>query len=440
MKDKALSVLFALLLMLSLSACGQREAPPAESAVPSFAPETEEIPIVSPTPEPTPEPSPSPEPMPEPVMLAIDPKELPESLGEFLCRFNEGYSDRANGREYDSENAVDVRANLLSQIVCGYPCVDFALYPVSAPVFHWGDGTSDPMNWAGDAGYYAEFDPAAVQWIAQQVFHLSDADYQAVLDRCLFSGAFYQGQNAAGEERFFLSVRSTGAQGSLVHVESAQTDGEHYEIVYDYLLWPNDYLGSYAATLELRENAGQPYWSLYRQTAQLPLDEPEDAPELFAQLGETFVLSNGVDSWWTELTIAEDGSFTGSYLDNDLEENGDDYDQTIYYADFEGRFANPRRINAYTYSVELLDLSYLDYTPDYIVEEDDGWRVLYRYADAVGLEGSSTFYFYAPGAPVYKLPDSFVNWYACSKPLGDYDLELPGWGLMNRAEGQGFAS
>ena len=438
MRQKIIAGLCVLTLVLALAACGQGEARPAETALPSPAPETEEIPVVTPTPEPTP--SPVPEPTPEPVLLAIDPQELPESLGEFLCRFNEGYTDRAGGREFDSENVVDVRANLLNQIVCAYPCVDFDRYPVEAPVFHWGDGTSDPMNWAGDAGYYAEFEPDAVRWIAQQVFHLSDADYRAVLDRCLFSGAFYQGENAAGEERFFLPIRTAGAQRSLVHVESAQTDGEHYELVYDYLLWPNQYLGSYAATLERRESDGVPYWSLCRQTAQLPVDEPVDAPELFALLTEPFVLSNGVDSWWTELTVAEDGSFTGSYVDNDPDENGDDYDQVIYYADFTGRFVNPQRINAYTYSIELQDLMYLDYTPDYIIEEDDGWRVLYRYADAVGLEGSGTFYFYAPGAPVYKLPESFVSWYGCTKALSDYDLELPGWGLMNRAEGQGFAS
>ena len=79
-------------------------------------------------------------------------------------------------------------------------------------------------------------------------------------------------------------------------------------------------------------------------------------------------------------------------------------------------------------------------TLDYIVEEDDGWRVLYRYADAVGLENCRTVYFYAPGAPVYKLPESFVGWYDCTQPLADTDLELPGWGMMNGEEGQGFAS
>ena len=91
-------------------------------------------------------------------------------------------------------------------------------------------------------------------------------------------------------------------------------------------------------------------------------------------------------------------------------------------------------------NAELESLEYLDYTLDYIVEEEDGWRILYRYADAVGLENCKTVYFYAPGAPVYRLPESFIGWYVCSKMLDDTALALPGWGMMNGDEGQGFAS
>ena len=126
--------------------------------------------------------------------------------------------------------------------------------------------------------------------------------------------------------------------------------------------------------------------------------------------------------------------------DYGISENGEDYDQTVYYADFEGRLVNPKRLNAYTWTAELESLSYLNYMDDYIVEEEDGWRILYRYADAVGLENCKTVYFYAPGAPVYRLPESFVSWYVCVRPLEDTALTLPGWGMMNGEEGQGFAS
>ena len=91
-------------------------------------------------------------------------------------------------------------------------------------------------------------------------------------------------------------------------------------------------------------------------------------------------------------------------------------------------------------SAELESLSYLDYMQDFTVEEEDGWRILYRYADAAGLEGCKTVYFYAPGAPVYRLPESFISWYGCIRPLEDSDLALPGWGMMNGEDGQGFAA
>lgn len=440
MKQSVCALLCTLLMLLSLAACGQREAPPAETAAPT--PEPEEIILVSPDPEPAPEmtPEPRPEPTPEPVMAPIDVAELPESLGDFLCAFDYGYSDREKGREFDSKNCVDVRANLVSQLVNSAPCVDYSLYPGTAPVYHWNDGTRDPQNLAGDSGNYAEYDPAQIQWIAENIFNLSHSDYQAVLDRCLNSGGFYKGANADGEERFFAALRKTGEQHTLVRYESASTDGRRYEIVYDYLSWPNIYEGSWAAELELRQIDGEDYWALYRHTAELPDFEPCDAPELFSLLTEPFVFTDDMGNWSTTLTIAEDGSFTGSYHDNELGDSGEDYDQTIYYADFEGRFVNPRQINPYTYTVELAVLNYLDYTLDYIVEEDDGWRVLYRYSDAAGLEDSQLFYIYAPEAPVYKLPRGFLDWYGYAEAIDAYTLGLPGWGLMNAAGGQGFGS
>lgn len=438
--------LWALLMLLCLAACGAKGTEPAFSPepAPSAEPETVEIPLVSPEAEPdvSPEPAPDtePEPTPEPPLAATDPAELPDSLIEFLCRFDDGYTDRAGGRDFDSANAVDVRANLLAQIVCALPCVDFSRYPVEPPVYHWGDGSIDPQNWAGAAGCYAEFDPASVRWVAQNVFRLSEGDTEAVLERCFYSGAFYEGQNADGKDRFFLPVRYENAPNSLIRVESAQSNGTRYELVYDYLLRPREYVGSYEASLELKQGENGSYWSLSRQTAHISVEESADDPELFARLTEPFIFSDGLDVWRTELTIAPDGSFSGFYEDYGITENGEDYDQTVYYADFEGRLVHPKRLNAFTWSAELESLNYPDYTMDYIVEEEDGWRILYRYADAVGLENCKTVYFYASGAPVYRLPESFISWYVCIRPLEDSDLALPGWGMMNGEDGQGFAS
>lgn len=434
---KKLTVAILLLsLFCSLCACGET-ALPAPTDAP--APPTDTVPTAAPEPISAPTPDPVPEPTPEPELLEIDAQTLPASLSDFLCRFDYGYSDRMDGREFDSRNCVDVRANLLAQLVCSAPCVDYSLYPVVQPVYHWADGTADPHEKTDGAGYYAEFDPEAVRWIAQEIFRLSDGDYAAVLARCINSGTFYLDKNADGEERYFIPVLYLTAPNALVLYGSARSDGTRYEIEYDYLLRPYTYIGSYSAELELREIGGKEYWTLLRHTEDTAVYEPEEAPELFAQLSEPFYLS-GADGWQTELSIEPDGSFRGSYRYLELLDNGEDCDQILHYADFAGRFVNPTKTGPYTYSVELAELYDPDEVLDYIVEEEDGWRILYRHEEAYGLQNSTLFCLYAPGAPLYKLPSAFRAWYGATVPLNEYTLALPGWGLMNVSEGYGFAS
>lgn len=437
MNKRGLALLMAALLLLS--ACAAPAPQPAVTAAPTAPPTEPAAETAAPSPEPTPEPTPEPRPEPTPEPVPIGVEELPDSLLRFLATFDWGYTDRRNGREFDSENCVDVPANILAQIVANRSCVDFSLYPVAQPVYHAWDGTVDPQGWGEQSRCYAEFDPEAVAWIAENVFHLAESDYRGVLQRCLQSGAFYQDVNAEGQERFFLAGQNLNGSGITVHPESASSNGRLYRIRYDCLLWPNEWIGSYDAELELRESEGVEYWALYRHTEAAPGFDTRAAPELFPAMAGVYLLQGEQGEWSTELTVYDDGSFTGRYLDRGLEESGEDYDQVISFADFEGRFGSPRQTGLYSYTMELQELYYLDVTEDFIVEEDGGWRVLYRYGYAIGLENSRLFQVYAPGAPVYKLPESFVAWYRAASGMDGYTLSLPGWGLMNGEEGQGFA-
>ena len=343
------------------------------------------------------------------------------------------------GREFDCDNCVDVPANLVAQIVAPRSCVDISRYPVTQPVYHTWDGTSDPLDWSKNSHCWIEYDPEAVRWIAENVFHLSASDYESVLQRCLNSGAFYEAENEAGETKFFLAGQNLNGSSLSVRIQTAKSNGRLVQLTYDCMLWPNEWIGSYYAELERREGPDGEYWALYRHTEELPPFEVRNAPELPAEMAGGYYLRSPADQWITELTIHEDGSFTGRYLDQGAEENGDGYDQVIYYAEFEGRFGHPRQTSPYSYELQLEELVYLDLTEDYIVEEDNGWRVLYRYGYATGLEDSLDFSVYAPGAPMYKLPESFTYWYRLSTGIDAYTLSLPGWGLMNNREGQGFA-
>ncbi len=446
MKHRLTVLLGALLALLLLAACGSRETalqpivtPYAEiSAEPTD--DSEEIVISSPEPKPEETLIPRPEPTPEPPLVPIGVSELPSSLDTFLVTFNSGYTDRQGGRSFDCENCVDVRANIVSQIVNSVSCVDFSLYPGDPPLYHWAGDDMDRQGWTGDSSDFAVFDPEQVEWIAEEIFHMAPSDYRAVLSRSINSGAFYQGKNDAGEDRFFLAVNSIGRRAGRIVYESAVSNGQTYEIFYDYLGWPREWEGSYQARLSLIRTDYGEFWTLYRQSEQEQVDEAADAPELFSMMAGVYTLSDGESGWQTELTVYEDGSFVGHYLDNAANEKGDGFDQVIYYSDFEGWFTGPLRLNAYSYSIELGELRYIDPEQDLIIEEADGFRVLYRYAEAVGLDDCLLFYVYPPEAPVYKLPEIFTLWYSCSHELAEGALKLPSWGLMNSVGGQGFSS
>ncbi len=70
--------------------------------------------------------------------------------------------------------------NILSLIVQHPSCADFSAYPVVQPVYN---GAMDPYGWWGA---YMAYDVEAVKWVAQNIFHLSGADYDT-----LVTDAFY---------------------------------------------------------------------------------------------------------------------------------------------------------------------------------------------------------------------------------------------------------
>ena len=440
------ALLCALLMLCSLAACGAENAPPeTEDPPPETAePDGGDVIIIEPTetepPADTPEPTPPPEPTPVPVMAPIDPLEIPDGLADFLVSFNYGYSDRQGGREYDCENCVDVRANILAQMVTSASCVDYSLYPGEQPVFHWADGTTDPQNMAGEGGNYGEFDPAQVEWIAENILHITEKDYRAVLSRCTVSGAFYLDKNTEGEERFFISVPKANEPNGMVRVLSASSDGTRFELVYDYLIKPNYYQNCYLAVAELREIDGVRYWTLRSQTAKVPDYAPEPAPELFALLTDLFYLNDADGMNHAVLRISEDGSFRGSYEGRELDILSDEFDEIDYYSEFEGHFANPTRINPWTYTVELQDIRYLDEAEEFIITDETGWRVLNVSSRAYGLDGAWVFRIYIPGAPYYRLPQSFAAWYGNTVELANSPVELPTWGFWNPVDGSAFGT
>ena len=130
-------------------------------------------------------------------------------------------------------------------------------------------------------------------------------------------------------------------------------------------------------------------------------------------------------------------SFEGTYSDSDMGDSGEGYPNgTVYLSEFQGRFSEPSKVNDYTYSVKIQEMTLAeDVGTSQII---DGTR--YVYSEPYGLDGAEELLFYLPGAPLAELPEAYRSW------VGYYDLsaaevtELPFTGLYNAAAESGFSS
>ena len=154
----------------------------------------------------------------------------------------------------------------------------------------------------------------------------------------------------------------------------------------------------------------------------------------FAELRQyEFVFASGAGSWGTVLYVRPDGSFSGTFSDTTWEEYGGSTRAVLLCSEFTGQFAQPVRVNDYTYSVRI---DHIDY--ERAVGEEafaDGFH--YYYTEPRGLEDTEELLIYLPGAPLAELPQEFRGW------VGYYDEtegELPFYALNNETHQQGFFS
>lgn len=162
-----------------------------------------------------------------------------------------------------------------------------------------------------------------------------------------------------------------------------------------------------------------------------PTEEPADREPAPAFSFETvskleFWFGSGAGAWHTVLTVQDDGTFEGEYLDSDT--------NVQYLCNFTGKFTEPEKVNDYTYSVRLERID-LAQAPD--TEETKG-EIRVVYSEPYGLENAEELLFYLPGAPVQALPEEYRGW------MGGYGdsigTELPFYGLYNVRAETGFSS
>ncbi|MBR2122004.1 MAG: DUF1311 domain-containing protein [Lachnospiraceae bacterium] len=156
----------------------------------------------------------------------------------------------------------------------------------------------------------------------------------------------------------------------------------------------------------------------------------------FADLQDIdFNFSSGAGGWGTELHIGADGSFSGSYHDSEMGEVTEETPHGAYYCcDFKGQFTELKKVNEYTYSTSIAQMTYEKEAGTEEVKD----QMMYKYTDPYGLDSAETLYIYLPEAKVVDLPEAFVDWVRMAMNYEDRQ-ELGFYGLYNEAGEAGFS-
>lgn len=148
-----------------------------------------------------------------------------------------------------------------------------------------------------------------------------------------------------------------------------------------------------------------------------------------------FYYSSGAGGWATMLRINDDGSFEGHYYDSDMGDTGDGYpDGTCYESDFTGTFAQPEKVNDYTYSMKIESMK----ADKEAGTEEIKDNIRYCYTEPFGFEDAEELLVYLPGSNTSDLPQSFVDWVSNADMIENDKLNS--YGLYNEKGECGFSS
>lgn len=139
-------------------------------------------------------------------------------------------------------------------------------------------------------------------------------------------------------------------------------------------------------------------------------DSTESSDLTFADLaGRQFEFCSGAGGWMESFTIEKDGYFTGLFNDSNMGSTGEGYENgTRYSSSYTGHFTNLTKVNEYTYTMELADISYKEPVDTEEISEID--QVKYIYTDSYCLGGTNIFTIYLPGTPLAELSEEVLRW------------------------------
>ncbi len=156
---------------------------------------------------------------------------------------------------------------------------------------------------------------------------------------------------------------------------------------------------------------------------------------------DSFYFSSGAGAWSTDITLLDDGSFTGSYHDANMGEDTEHYPGgVIYICEFSVHFSNFEKVDDYTWRM-YLDTLVCEYADgeDWVSAEGIHFIPSVPY----GVDDGEWFTLYLPGHATQGLPDDFMMWARTYMNVwGDSDIpaQLTIYGLYNENNGNTFCA
>ena len=216
-------------------------------------------------------------PAPVPQVENVDVSSLPDNLTEFLDQFQGFYFASAGTLEYNYQTAANDGTNILAEILGSWDasCVWYPLYPGEGTTEHWDGAYDDFFNGASTYYYswYETFDGAQADWIAKNIFNLTEDSIETLAQKGQDEGLFLI-VNDGSDHHYIVPKEGVGDPFCKVVVTEAETDGEKYYVIYniyDVTDYTDEstytYRDTYYAVMELKEIDGNEYWSMYSNSS-----------------------------------------------------------------------------------------------------------------------------------------------------------------------------
>ncbi len=141
-------------------------------------------------------------------------------------------------------------------------------------------------------------------------------------------------------------------------------------------------------------------------------DKEQKEFDLFEEMSNwEYTFSSGAGGWQTNMTVMPDGTFKGLYNDSDMGDTGDGYpDGTLYECSFMGKFSEPRKVDKYTYMLEIADIKYENEPGK--EEIKDNMHLIYTkpYGLEEVVDKSEDLFVYLPGRDTKDMTEDFWSW------------------------------